>query len=270
MPNAEVLKKQSHRCAQATADLSASLAIAATLCINAGAIASEASIGLLVGSVAAAEIATAYTDLTNDDPQENMYEVQYVEPIASPRQQNAFTFENVLEKFTTSLLQLNIALQFVHRTNGRLHTTLKALEDNRDDPQGALFLDAQMFSTLQRQTLWRNLKLCTTLHNDLLLLTSCLNLQWHHFRLQVPTQANFDEHDMRETLITLWQVRAQDINKYSINTFRITDTASMLRILEQRAKTLANPVLLVQDEWHKSTYLITQSLQHLLDTFYSK
>jgi hypothetical protein len=270
MQNSEALKTQSHSCAQATTDLSASLALAATLCVNAGAIASEASIGLLVGSVAAAEIATAYADLTNDDPQQDMYEVQYAEPITATLQPNSLTFEKVLENFTTNLLQLSNALQFVQRANRRLHATLEALEDNRDDPQGALFLDAQMFSTLQRQTLWRNLKLCTILQNDLLLLTPGINQLWRQFRLQVPSQANFNEHDVRETLTTLWRVRAQDINKYNLSAFRITDTASMLHILEQQAETLTNPVLLVQDEWHKSIYLLTQSLQRALDTFYSK
>ncbi len=265
MQSTEALKQQSQRCAQATSNLSASLALAATMCIDGG---SDAAIALLVGSVAAAEMAGAYADLTHDGPQENMYEVQYTEPITIPQPQTTLAFETVLEDFTTGLLQLNIALHYVHLSYGRLHATMEALEHNQDDPEGALFLDAQLFSTLQRQALWRNLKLCTILHHDLLLLTPCVNLLWHQFRLQVPSQARFSEHDVRETLTDIWQVRAQDIAAYRLGAFGITGCAGMLHVLAQQGRTLTDPVVLVQEEWHKSAYLLTHSFQHALDTFY--
>jgi hypothetical protein len=268
MQSTEELKQRSHRCALATTNLSASLALAATLCIDAGSHANDAAIMLLVGSVAAAEMAGAYADLTRDGTQENMYEVQYTEPIAVSLPHATLAFEAVLQDFTTGLLQLNIALHLVHLSYRRVHATMEELENNRNDPEGALSLNAKLFSTLQRQALWRNLKLCTMLHNDLLLLTPCVNLLWHQFRLRVPSQARFSEHDVRETLTNIWLVRAQDIAAYHLSAFGITDCAGMLHVLTQQGRTLTDPVLLVQEEWHKSTYLLTQSFQHALDTFY--
>jgi hypothetical protein len=265
MQSTEALKQQSQRCALATTNLSASLALAATMCIDGG---SDAAIPLLIGSVAAAEMAGAYTDLTQDGQEENLYEVQYTEPIAMPLPQVPLGFETALLGFTTGLLQLNIALHLVHLSYGRLHATMEMFENNRHDPEGALFLDAQLFSTLQRQALWRNLKFCTMLHNDLLLLTPCVNLLWHQFRLQVPSQARFSEQNVRETLTNVWQVRAQDIATYQLSAFGITGCAAMLHVLTQTGRTLTDPVLLVQEEWHQSTYLLTQSFQHALDTFY--
>ena len=55
----EALKQESHRCALATKNVSASLALAATSCLDAGSNASNAAIALLVGSVASAEITEA-------------------------------------------------------------------------------------------------------------------------------------------------------------------------------------------------------------------
>jgi hypothetical protein len=244
----EVMKQQSQRCAQATTNLSASLALAATLCIDAG---SDAMLPLLVSSVAAAEIAGAYTDLTHDGPQENMYEVQYTKSTAPHLPQAIFTFETVLQDFTTDLLQLNSALHHVSLSYGRLHATIEELENNQHEPEGALFQDAQLFSTLQGQALWRNLKLCTMLYNNLLLLTPCVNILWHQFRLSIPSQAYFSEHAVRETLTNIWQVRAQDIAAYPLNASGITDCTSMLHILIQPGRTLTDPVVLIQEEWHQ-------------------
>ena len=265
MQSTEVLKQQSHRCAQATTTLSASLALAATLCIDAG---SDAAIALLVGSIAAAEMAEAYEDITHDGPQENMYEVQYTEPIAMALPQTTLAFETVLKDFTTDVLQLHIALRHVHLSYGRLHATMEELENTRKDPEGALSLDAQLFSTLQRQALWRNLTLCTMLHQDLLLLTARFNVLWHQFRLRITSQARFREHDVRESLTDIWRVRAQDIAAYHLSAFGITDDAALLRVLAQPRRTLTDPVVLVQQEWHQSTSLLTHSFQHALDTFY--
>jgi hypothetical protein len=265
MQSSEAMKQQSQHCAQATTNLSASLALAATLCIDAG---SDAALPLLVGSVAAAEMAGAYTDLTHDGPQEDMYEVQYTEPVTPPSSQTILAFETVLQDFTTGLLQLNIALHHVSLSYGRLHATMEELENNQHEPEGALFVDARLFSTLQRQALWRNLKLCTTLYNNLLLLTPCVNVLWHQFRLSIPSQAHFIEHDVRETLTNIWQLRAQDIAAYPLSASGITDCASMLHILIQPGRTLTDPVVLVQDEWHQCIYQLTQSFQYALDTFY--
>lgn len=262
----EGMKQQSQRCAQATTNLSASLALAATLCIDAG---SDAAIALLIGSVAAAEMVGAYTDLTHDGPQENMYEVQYTKPVTPPSSQAILTFETVLQDFTTGLLQLNIALHHVSLSYGRLHATMEACENNQHEPESELFQDAQLFSTLQRQALWRNLKLCTTLSNNLLLLTPCVNVLWHQFRLRIPSQAHFSEHAVRETLTTIWQVRAQDIATYPLSASGITDCTSMLHILMQPGRTLTDPIILIQEEWHQCISLLTQSFQHALDTFYS-
>ena len=269
MQRTEDLKQWSRQCALATTNLSASLALAATLCIDAGSNADDAALTLLVGSVVTAEMVKAYTALTNNGPQEDMYEVQYTEPITTALLQDALVFETVLKSFITGLLQLNTALRLLHLSYGRLSATVEEFENNRNDPEGALFLDAQLFSTLQRQALWRNLKLCILLHNDLLLLTPCVNLLWHQFRLRVPSQARFNEHDMRETLTNTWQVRTQDIDTYHLSAFGITSYTAMLQIIKQQGA-LMDPVLLIQDEWHKSISLLTQSFQHALDTFYSK
>ena len=269
MQSTEALKLWSQQCTIATENVSASLALAAVLCIDAGPNASDAATTLLVGSVAAAEMARAYADLTHDGPQENMYEVQYAEPIVTTMIQSPLTFENVLKEFTTGLLQLNIALHLVHLSYERLHATMEELENNRNDLEGALFLDAQLFSTLQRQALWRNLTLCTMLHQNLLLLTPCVNLLWHQFRIQVRSQVRFREHDVRETLTDVWQVRTQDIAAYHLTMFGITDDAAMLHILAQQERTLIDPVILIQEEWHKSISLLTHSFQNALETFYS-
>jgi hypothetical protein len=145
---------------------------------------------------------------------------------------------------------------------------MDALENSRNAPESATFLDTQLFSTLQRQALWRNLKICTMLHNDLLLLTPCVNLLWHQFRLRIPSHVYFDVQDVSETLTNTWQVRAQDMVKYHLSTSGITDHTGMLHILRQQGTTLTDPILLVSEEWHKSIYLLTQSFQQALDTFY--
>ncbi len=265
----EDLKQRSHHCAVTTTNLCASLALAATLSIDAGSNADAAALTLLVGSVVTAEMVKAYTALTNNGLQEDMYDVQYAEPITTPLLQDALVFETVLKNFTTDLLQLNTALHLVHLSYNRLQATMEAFENNHNDAEGALFLDAQLFSTLQRQALWRNLKLCTMLHENLLLLTPCINLLWHQFRLRVPSQARFNKHDVSETLTDIWQARSQDIATYRLNDFGITDCTAMLQIIEQQ-EVLMDPTLLIQDEWHKSIFLLTQSFQHALDTFYSK
>ena len=265
----EDLKQRSHHCASTATNLCASLALAATLCIDAGSNADDAALTLLVGSVVTAKMVKAYTTLTNNGSQEDMYEVQYAEPITTPLQQDTLVFETVLKNFATDLLQLNTVLHLVHLSYNRLQAIMEAFEDNHNDVEGALFLDAQLFSTLQRQALWRNLKLCTMLHNDLLLLTPCVNLLWHQFRLRVPSQARFNKHDVSETLTDIWRARSQDIASYHLNDFGITDCTAMLQIIEQQ-EVLTDPVLLIQDEWHKSIFLLTQSFQHALDTFYSK
>lgn len=108
----------------------------------------------------------------------------------------------------------------------------------------------------------------TILQNDLLLLTPCVNLLWHQFRLRVSSQAHFDTHDVRETLTDIWQVRSKDIATYHLNDFGITNCTAMLQTIEQQ-EVLVDPVLLIQDEWRKSIFLLTQSFQDALETFYS-
>lgn len=266
--NIDALKQESQRCALATTNVSASLALAATLCLDAGSNASDVAIALLAGSIATAEMAGAYANLTHTSTTENMYEVQYMEPLTLSSQAT-LTFETVLEDFIKGLLQLNLGLHLVHLSYQRLQATMEEFENNQGDPEGAIFLDAQLFSTLQRQALWRNLTLCTRLHQNLLLLTPCVNLLWHQFRLHIPSQARFTEHNVREVLTDTWQVRAKDIAAYHLSTFGIADEAAMLHILAQQEKTLTDPVLLVNEEWHESIFLLTRSFQHTLETFYS-
>ena len=51
--------------------------------------------------------------------------------------------------------------------------------------------------------------------------------------------------------------------------FGITEEAGMLYILAQQGRTLTEPVILIQEEWHESISLLTHSFQHALETFYS-
>jgi hypothetical protein len=269
MHSTDVFKQQSHDCAQVTKHLSVSLALAAILCVDAGSDTMEAAVALLVGSVAAAEMEHAYADLTHASPKGNMYDVQYTEPSAIALPHAYPTFESVMKDFTTDLLQAYLVLHQLYLSYGHLHAAIEMLESNRDDPAGALFSDAQMFSILQHQTLWRNLKLCTILHNDLLLRTAGVNVLWHQFRLHVAARARFSGHDVRETLTNIWRTEAQHIDAYHLNMFGISNEAGMLHILAEQKATFHDPVLLIQTDWHKHIYLLTQSFQHALDTFYT-
>jgi hypothetical protein len=54
---------------------------------------------------------------------------------------------------------LNVALRDLHLSYVRAQATEAALESHRGDPQGAEYQDAQLFHTLHRQAIWRNLVL---------------------------------------------------------------------------------------------------------------
>jgi hypothetical protein len=108
-----------------------------------------------------------------------MYDVEYTEPVEITLAPSTNEFQAVLQDFTTCLLSLRVALRNVHLSYVRLQATDVALKDNSSDQEGAIYQDAKLFSSLQRQALWRNLTLCRRLQEDLLFSAPRVNVLWH-------------------------------------------------------------------------------------------
>src|SRR6266566_5159733 len=142
-----------------------------------------------------------------------------------------------------------------------------ALEQNRDDPEGALYQDARLFSALQQQAIWRNLSLCKRLHDEILFSAPRVNMLWHRYKRGLPHQSRFSPQEVSETFTATWKERSSDIKHYQLPAFAITGFGAVLQILEHKGQ-LANPALLMDEGWHKSMYQLTRSFQHSLDTFY--
>ena len=255
-------------CATATADLSARLAVAGVLCFYAGSGAIDVSIPLLIGSVAAGEIAEAYAALAREIPPGDMYDVEYTEPVKLELPPSHNEMEGVLQDFTGRLLLLRVALRNLHLSYGRFYATRVALEQNRDDPEGALYQDARLFSALQQQAMWRNLSLCKRLHDEILFSAPRVNMLWHRYKVRLPNQSRFSAQEISEVFTATWKERSSDIKNYQLPTFAITGFQAVLQILEHKGQ-LTNPALLIDERWHKSVYWLTRSFQHSLDTFYT-
>jgi hypothetical protein len=261
-------KQRVHVCAATTADLSVLLAVAGTLCMYAGADAIDSGVTLVVGSAAAGEMAQAYADLASDLAPGDMYDVEYTEPVEIMLAPPANEFQAALQSFTMCLLSLRAALRNVHLSYVRLQATDAALKDNSSDPEGAIYQDAKLFSSLQRQALWRNLTLCKRLQEDLLFSAPRVNMLWHQFKLRLPSQDRLSNQEVSEIVTTIRQDRAEDIATYQLTTFGITGLTATLHLLKQKGQ-LTDPALLLDEQWHKSVQLLTRAFQHVLDNFYA-
>jgi hypothetical protein len=257
------------QCATATADLSARLAAAGVVCFYAGSDAIAISVPLLIGSATAGEMAKVYADLAREIPPGDMYDVEYTEPVKLELPPPSSELEYLLQDFTSRLLLLRVALRNLHLSSERFCATNVALEQNRDDPEGALYQDARLFSALQQQAIWRNLSLCKRLHGEILFSAPRVNMLWHRYKMGLPNQSRFSPQEVSETFTATWKERSSDIKHYQLPAFAITGFGAVLQILEHKGQ-LANPALLMDERWHKSTYQLTRSFQHSLDTFYSK
>jgi len=255
------------QCATATADLSARLAAAGVVCFYAGSDAIAISVPLLIGSATAGEMAKVYADLAREIPPGDMYNVEYTEPVKLELPPPSGELEYLLQDFTSRLLLLSVALRNLHLSSERFCATNVALEQNRDDPEGALYQDARLFSALQQQAIWRNLSLCKRLHDEILFSAPRVNMLWHRYKMGLPHQSRFSLQEVSETFTATWKERSSDIKHYQLPAFAITGFGAVLQILEHKGQ-LANPALLMDERWHKSTYQLTRSFQHSLDTFY--
>src|SRR5258707_5028358 len=257
------------QCATATADLSARLAAAGVVCFYAGSDAIAISVPLLIGSATAGEMAKVYADLAREIPPGDMYDVEYTEPVKLELPPPSSELEYRLQDFTSRLLLLRVALRNLHLSSERFCATNVALEQNRDDPEGALYQDARLFSALQQQAIWRNLSLCKRLHDEILFSAPRVNMLWHRYKMGLSNQSHFSPQEVSETFTATWKERSSDIKHYQLPAFAITGFGAALQILEHKGQ-LANPALLMDERWHKSMYQLTRSFQHSLDTFYSK
>jgi hypothetical protein len=256
------------RCATATADLSARLAAAGVMCFYAGSEAIAISVPLLIGSATAGEMTEVYADLAREIPPGDMYDVEYTESVKLELPPSHSELEYLIQDFISRLLHLRVALRNLHLSYERFCATNVALKQNRDDPDGALYQDARLFSVLQQQAIWRNLSLCKRLHDEILFSAPRVNMLWHQYKIGLSNQSRFSLQEVRETFTAAWKERASDITNYQLPAFAITGFGAVLQILEQKGQ-LANPALLMDERWHKSTYQLAQSFQHSLDTFYT-
>jgi hypothetical protein len=263
------LRQHMQQCATATADLSARLAATGVACFDAGSGAIAISVPLLIGSATAGEMTEAYADLAREIPPGDIYDVEYTEPVKLGLPLPSGELEHLLQDFTSRLLLLRVALRNLHLSSERFCATNVALEQHRDDPEGALYQDARLFSALQQQAIWRNLSLCKRLHDEILFSAPRVNMLWHRYKMGLPTQSHFSPQEVSETFIATWKERSSDIKHYQLPAFAITGFGAVLQIVEHKGQ-LANPALLMDERWHKSMYQLTRSFQHSLDTFYSK
>jgi hypothetical protein len=268
MKRTEEQKQRLHEMAAATANTTAALAAAGTLCVYAGASAVDLGVALLISSVCTAEMSAAYTNIATDLPQGDMYDVEYTEPIVVVLPHPLTEFDAVLQEVARRLLLLTVSLRNLHLSYVRAHATEAALDNHRSDPQGAEYQDARLFHTLHLQATWRNLALCNHLQQELLVSAPRVNLLWHRYKLQLPEESRLPEQDVSEIFTAIWQDRAGEIAAYQLTAFGITGFNAVLQVIGQKGQ-LTDPVILFDELWHKQLHLLSLAFQHALDAFYA-
>jgi hypothetical protein len=261
-------KQRIQACAAATTNTTTTLAAAGTLCVYAGADAVDNGITLLVSSACTGAMVTAYTNLVNDLPDGDMYDVKYTEPVNVSLPKPLDEFGAILQDFARRLLLLNAALHNLHLSYMHAQATENALASHRDHSQGAEYQDTQLFHTLHQQAIWRNLVLCKHLHNELLLCTPGINMLWHRYKLRLPRDNRLSEHEIYEVFSSIWHDRASDIAAYKLIAFDVDDFNPALQIIRQK-EPLTEPAILLDEQWHKHLQLLSLSFQQTLDTFYT-
>src|SRR5260370_25171094 len=213
-------------------------------------------------------MAKAYADLAREIPPGDMYDVEYTEPVKLELPPPSSELEHLLQRFSGRLLLLRVALRNLHLSSERFCAINLALEQNRDDPEGALYQDARLFSALQQQAIWRNLSLCKRLHDEILFSAPRVNMLWHRYKMGLSNQSHFSPQEVSETFTATWKERSSDIKHYQLPAFAITGFGAALQILEHNGE-LANPALLIAETGHKSMYQLPRSFHHTLAPFYS-
>jgi hypothetical protein len=252
----------------ATANMTAALAAAGTLCVYAGANDVDTGVILLICSACSGETIASYTNLASDLPQGDMYDVEYTEPVEVAPSHPITEFDAVLQDFAKRLLLLNAALRNLHLSYVRAQATEAALEDHREDPQGAEYQDAQLFHTLHQQATWRNLALSNHLYQELLLSAPRVNMLWHRHKLQLPRESRLSAQDVSEIFTTIWQDRASEIAAYQLTAFGVDGFNAALEVIKEKGQ-LTDPAILLDEPWHKQLQLLSRSFQRALDDFYT-
>lgn len=260
-------KQRLQACVGATRDLSSNLAIAGTLCFYEGSEMLNAGIPLAIGSVASAVLSTEYTHLSGDVQPGDMYDVAYTEPPTHARGQVETAFEEVFRALALCLLQLEVVLRNLHYSYTRLHATEQLLMAQASNPKGGEYQDAQMFSTLHLQALWRNLELSEHLHALLLLNAPRVNMYWYRAKQRLPNQQHFTYQEIEQVLTSAWQNQRQSIATYQLAAFDINGPELALQLLSQQGE-FSYPALLLQRQFHESVYYLNQALRSCRDHFY--
>lgn len=255
------------QCALANTEASLTLATAGTLCMYAGSDKIGAGINLIVESVAAAQIVQAYNNLITEPQHEDMYNVAMTEPIRLLLTPTEIDFEIVLQDLTKHFLYLHSALRNLQLSYARYQAAKQTVDATYQNPQSEIFQDARVFATLQRQSIWRHLMLCSHLHTDTLMSASRVNLLWHKFKQQLPNQSTFSSHEILEMVTTVWQENAKEIAEYKLPAFNIDNPSAMLNLLAAQPR-LQRPMLLLNGHWHKSMSQLEQVYHWTLETFY--
>ena len=254
-------------CAEASRDLSSNLAVASTLCFYEGAEMLNAGIPLAIGSVASAVLSTVYTHLSGEVQPGDMYNVAYTEPPPHARGQVETAFEEVFRAFALYLLQLESVSHNLHCSYTRLHATEQLLKEQQDNPESGEYLDAQMFSALHLQALWRNLELSEHLHTLLLVNAARVNIYWYRAKQRLPNQQHFTYQEIEQVLTSAWQNQKSSIATYQLPAFDINGPELALQQLSQRSE-FAFPLLLFQRQYHESVYYLNQDLHSCQEHFY--
>ncbi|GCE19409.1 hypothetical protein [Dictyobacter kobayashii] len=255
------------QCALANIEASLTLATAGTLCVYAGSSRIRAGINLIVESTVVAQIAQAYDNLVSEPPHEDMYNVAITEPVRLTLTPTEVDFEIVLQDLTKHLLYLYSALRNLQLSYARYQAARETMDTSYQNPSSEIFQDARVFATLQRQAIWRHLMLCINLHNDTLMSASRVNLLWHKFKQQLPNQSTFSSHEIIEVITTVWQENAPEIAEYNLPAFGIKTPLAILDLLAiQPAQ--HRPILLLDNNWHKSMAQLEQVYHQTLETFY--
>src|SRR5579875_154306 len=269
MKRTDEQKQRLLACAASATNTTSALAAAGTLCLYAGASAIDPGVTLLISSACMAELSTAYTQLAVDLPPGDMYTVEDTDPIEMVLPQPGSEFGAVLQDGARHLLLLHLALRNLHLSSVRAQATEAVLERQRGAPAGAEYQDAQLFHTLHRQAIWRNLALCIRFQRELLVSAAHINLLWHHYHLHLPSESKLSEQEVAENFATIWQEQASQIARYQLAAFGIEGFDAALRIIRQKGQ-LTDPAFLLDEPWHRHLQLLSLSFQHVLDAFYTR
>ncbi|GHO46547.1 hypothetical protein KSX_47100 [Ktedonospora formicarum] len=227
----------------------------------------NAGIPLLMGSVASAAICEEQSHLPDKVTPIEMYDVAYTEPVIFAKVSSETPFESVFRPFTQMLLQLKSTLYNYHLSLIRLNATEQEMQTNLSDPNSGEYQDASMFSILHIQALWRNLDLSSQLLMRLLTGAPRVNISWHRARQHIPMQQRFNFPDISKIITNIWKDQSKIVATYQLPAFKIDGPEMVLKLLSMR-KDLTTPSLLIDNQWHRSNFMLRQELSQSIEHFY--